>query len=494
MKDFIEEERSIIDRLYENDKMEMLYVLWLIKNYDFPYIKNGEELKDDNLESEEKVCNTVHIMYEVFNTDKSMRVNNSVESYTEFIYKFADEQIYDISSDKFTEKYKNFWSVSAENIKEATEVKLQECRNNSIRMFIDYICDCLMFDRGVPNKGKLYWDVAEKLIDDIENNTLYDIKESVQYWSLLCNTAGSYEDVKGTFDHEEKKVLQALIYIERALNIRDILFRKKDTIGYFESEAYAVDLNNIGYTLIALEGNKYTRSKYGSYESIIRRIYDEIRPFLKDTSKKLWKALVISNFGAVEGKYGNHIGAVRYDLEALALKESIIRDEEEKKLSVSKDLLLTTVKSHINIVENSLMAIFESQLIYKNKNYDNIPIEKLNEYISLIGIHSIEAAKLRIDVDRRTLLRNSDEGYPDKKFCSIHLKRAIKRLLLFIDKEYRNIRKQNSIKNNSYLICLFKSWVYISGIDKQMENLLTDYVYEKVTVTEKDIIVKTTRY
>ena len=213
MKDFIEEERSIIDRLYENDKMEMLYVLWLIKNYDFPYIKNGEELKDDNLESEEKVCNTVHIMYEVFNTDKSMRVNNSVESYTEFIYKFADEQIYDISSDKFTEKYKNFWSVSAENIKEATEVKLQECRNNSIRMFIDYICDCLMFDRGVPNKGKLYWDVAEKLIDDIENNTLYDIKESVQYWSLLCNTAGSYEDVKGTFDHEEKKVLQALIYI-----------------------------------------------------------------------------------------------------------------------------------------------------------------------------------------------------------------------------------------------------------------------------------------
>ena len=43
MKDFIEEEISVIDRLYENDKMEMLYVLWLIKNYDFPYIIKAEE-------------------------------------------------------------------------------------------------------------------------------------------------------------------------------------------------------------------------------------------------------------------------------------------------------------------------------------------------------------------------------------------------------------------------------------------------------------------
>lgn len=278
----------------------------------------------------------------------------------------------------------------------------------ALEIFSLYLCQRLMFDRSTFGEEKPELVAAENLIEDIRNHK-YGVKETIFNWCLLCSAASAMDDL---FENEypEDVVKQIIDYIKEAFEVKNVLINKKENSYFFESEMYRKHLNNVGYTLLQIERSDSNKEK-GKYLNLIQDIYDELTPFLKKTSNRKWQALVISNLGAVARARGDYALAVRYDLKALALKTSLISSEENSKNGVSRDLKLTTLKSHLNIVNNAAKAVKQVDMLYGHRD------DLIAEYCRLIEIHSTEAVLLRKQLDNDVLYDGALEGFPRKEYC-----------------------------------------------------------------------------
>lgn len=483
---------SIISEINARQELPLLYTLWLIKKYKIPYVEKGKTLHIDKRDEQERKINyTALIMKDIFSQDVNA-IYTDESRYVEFIRYAVTNGIYDIKKDSIKEAFGELWVQTKDGFKEINAKEIQQYKKVAVENFTKYLCDCLYFGRAYPEKGQLYWDSVNAIINDIETTALYDMKETSTYWSLLCGIISSYDDLD-VFEDEEK-VKETIEYVDRALSVRNKVSQKNTIDSYFGSEAYAVDLNNLGYSLLNLEKKKKAGILYSTYEDLIRKIYDEIRPLLHTTSNLKWKALVISNLGAIESRYGNYMLAVKYDLRAIAIKESLVNEEEERNLIVDKDLLLTTLKSHLNIVKNSIMAIFTSQMVYGIHDFDEVPKEVLGEYIALIGTHAVEAALLRVKIDKGINTEESENKFLDKQHSVNKLKNALERTKSFLNSFSRTLYNQKNIyeqKNKTeeaefyqkYFCYVIKQRRYISGIEKQIQCLFENY--DKVNTKSK---------
>lgn len=502
-------DKSNIEKTLSGIDKKMLHMVWLIKKYEMPYYEYLSDLEKQKIDEEvasveetyyendtvdltslvhkaekqiyekvkDKISKTALIMRDVFREHvDSMSFDETV--YNRFLTELSQLGIYDLERDEINTDVALWIERHSDNEKKETA-----------EIYARYLCNCMLYERGIPDRGRHYWYAAECFINDIEWEAQYNLSNTTVFWSLLCVTAGSYDDVYPTAERKEY-VDKTVKCINKALEVRRELYKIRDNDQYFQSEAYAIDLNNIGYTLLHIDGNKFVKGEFGNCEKLIREIYDEIVPLIKNISSPRLEALIISNLGAVAGKYGNHIEAVRYDLKALDIKRNAIINEKYS----DTDSMLTTVKSHINIANNSLMALFEIQFIYKIKGKDFVPIEKVDEYISLIGTHAVEAVRLRkkINEERLQILGNNySEGYPTSSYCGLSLKRVIKRLLLYLDEVKTDCENQIRVETSQGKIDLLKEHVksinrnvaYIEGIDVHLDGIFSEYKKASVNKT-----------
>lgn len=506
-----------LEELKENKTIKLLYILWLIKKYKLPYYEYLSEKEQERIDTaleeldnykngradmtaefsyieqkqykdiDDKISKTAFIMRDICKKDmENSDVNET--TYLAFLNTLAEHSIY-------SEKYDSLNDYVIGWIEKQNDIE----KKNAADIFAKYLCNCMMFDRGIPDRGRYYWFAAENFIYDIENTAHYNLKNTTIYWSLLCSTAGSYDDVfpSGNIEEYVNKTVQ---YINKALEVREELHGIRDNDFYFQSEAYAIDLNNIGYTLLDLDGNDYLEGEYRNCEKFVREIYDEVVPLINKISSPRLKSLIISNLGAIEGKYGNHISAVRYDLKALEIKQNVVANEQY----ADADSMLTIIKSHLNIVNNSLMAIFEMQFLYGIKSNDTLPpISEMDKYIRLIGIHAIEAVRMRkkINSDRLALCNSYyKEGFPTSTKCGIDLNRAIRRLLEFLKYMDNSLSQMIKEKENEkekekeVLTALIEYratnktyYQYIEGIDEFLKKTFKEYnenTNEKIEASE----------
>lgn len=454
--------KETVERIFDEYDFNLCLALWLIFEYDLPV----NNIKGVECPSYEEKINGI-----------ALTINDIVDS------RSVIEAYYDYSDDN-PNKYINFVQDCynshvifsdhkkfklSDSFKKQIMLRRKTQRDDIILNFVNYLCDCLLFDRSDCYAAKDFFTGAKKFAENIENNYFPQLKNSVSHWRLLIMILSAMEDIDNVNQSTNKdNNIEILKYAKKAFEVRQGLSDSFSSDPYFSSDIYAVDLNNLGYSLLQAHRNGCTLGTAQNSEKIIREIFAEAMSFYKTSTNIGWKALIISNLGAVEGIFGNYFEAVRYDLKALEIKNALIQRQSDGNFRDDRDLRLTKLKSHLNIVSNSSKAL---RKINNDINNDSDECndelrDKIQYYCELVGIHAIESKRLRYDIEQEDYIfvkgnvkvKPTDRNeFPDEAYCIEKLQGGIRDTKSMLD----------SLINCNELIHLKD---YIDSVDKVLCN------------------------
>ena len=467
------------EKFGEETGASLLVALWLLKKYEVPYIRGSED--EVVLHRDGTIKLLEDVLRDTIAFDRA-KMKNIYYSFVDFAIR---EGIFDEKNNCIAKEY----IKCCEDIASEMDVVIPA-------RFTSYLSDCTDFDRGEADAAFKYIRPMLKLEKDIETTGIFDLRSSDAYWSLLCAIASAMDDTDDTFDDESddaksiKNTLEELyegkkyfgledpkiaqiaeFHIMKALGIRKKILENNDPENYFESASYFKELNNIAYTLLHVDKSPDTGKPFGYYEHMIRDFYDILRAHMDNAiNSDLWKGLVVSNFGAVEAMYGSRTDALRYDEEAIAIKEAYATKQKQLNLIVEDDTQLTIIKSHLNIVNNGMGAIFEiTPIIELNSNkVTDINEEKerrITEYVMLIGIHAIQALMLRNKID-------GENASPKRERIAGEIKGNLTRLHKFLEE----------IKQRELVTYVEGITVAAESIFPECKDLEFDGTYQKFDV------------
>ena len=462
---------KILEKFGTGKDFKNLTILWLIEKYEV--IDMTKEDTTEYVSFEEYKTFVTRVMADVLKNNETDAARIDEGRLLNFVDSVMVKGIYDKKRRKFDDSF---------NEKIGNLIKTNG--NIGISVFVSYVVYQLYFDREKPYNAAPFIEIALKLAKDIEKNAAYNLINTAIYFSLLSGIASAADDL-ANLGYEERRKLCAE-YIFKALEVKERISGSREYEGYFGREAYVIDLNNLAYSMLRLEGSYF---KFGENRELIMKIYDEILPLLTNVTKDVLKAMIISNLGAVQAKYGNYVNAVDYDLQALDLKLSVVIDEARRNLEATMDSRLALLKTYRNIVVNSSKALLEQQFHYSLKRQGCPGVAKIAKYVRLIGIYSVKAVDFFIEISDYAAKKGIPlkDIAPDKTAMLRDIKPALAQTGRFLE-DLKGICCKAIGKD------LERMKKYLKGIDGSIGVYIEPYD-ELVCFLNEDIItIKSTTY
>ena len=462
---------KILEKFGTGKDFKNLTILWLIEKYGI--IDRTKEGGTEEVSFEKYKTIVTRAMADVLKNNETDAERIDEGRLLNFVDSVMVKGVYDKKRHKFDDTFN-----------ERLGNLIKDKGNTGVYTFTTYIVNELYFDRERPYNAASFIEIALKLAKDIENNAAYNLINTAIYFSLLSGIASSADDLAELGDEERRKLCAE--YIFKALQVKEKISGSKEYEGYFRSETYIIDLNGLAYSMLRLDGSHF---KFGENRELIMKIYDEILPLLANVTKDKRKALVMSNLGAVQAKYGNYVNAVDYDLQALDLKLSVVIDEARKNLEAKMDSRLTLLRTYRNIVVNSSKALLDQQFHYRLKRQGCPGVAKIAKYVRLIGIYSVKAVDFFIEISDYAAKKGIPlkDIAPDKTAMLRDIKPALVQTIRFLD-DLKGICCKAIGKD------LERMRKYLESIDESIGVYIEPYD-ELVCFLDEDIItIKSTTY
>ena len=461
---------KILEKFGTGKDFKNLTILWLIEKYGI--IDRTKEDCTEEVSFEKYKTIVTRAIADVLKNNETDAERIDEGRLLNFVDSVMVKGVYDKKRHKFDETFN-----------ERLGNLIKDKGNTGVYTFTTYIVNELYFDRERPYNAASFIEIALKLAEDIENNAAYNLINTAIHFSLLSGIASVADDLAG-LGYEERRKLCAE-YIFKALQVKEKISGSKEYEGYFRSETYIVDLNSLAYSMLRLEGSHF---KFGENRELIMKIYDEILPLLANVTKDKRKALVMSNLGAVQAKYGNYVNAVDYDLQALDLKLSVVIDEARRNLEATMDSRLALLKTYRNIVVNSSKALLEQQFHYELKRQGCPGVAKIAKYIRLIGIYSVKAVDFFIEISDYAAKKGTplEDIAPDKKAMLRDIKPALAQTIRFL----KDLKIDCEMIVNE--LELMKK--YLESIDESIGVYIDAYDKFECSVEAANIEIKNTIY
>lgn len=462
---------KILEKFGTGKDFKNLTILWLIEKYGIIDRTNEDGTEDVGFKKYKTIV--TRAMADVLKNNETDAERIDEGRLLNFVDSVMVKGVYDKKRHKFDDTFN-----------EKLEDMIKSKGNIGVDTFTTYIVSELYFDREKPYNAASFFEIALKLAEEIENNAAYNLINTAKYFSLLSGIASAADDLAEQGDKEKRKVCAE--YIFKALKVKEGISRSREYEGYFMNEAYIIDLNNMAYSMLHLDGSYF---KFGENRKLIMKIYDEILPLLTNVTKDKLKAMVISNLGAVQAKYGNYVNAVDYDLQALDLKLSVVIDEARRNLEARLDSRLTLLRTYRNIVVNSSKALLEQQFHYRLKGKENPDIDEISKYVIWIESYAPRAMGLLkeicISARQKGISEKTIESY--EKNTVKDIKPALMQTSQYLEDLKDEYTEEISAKLDSFKVTL-------DTIDKKMGDYVEMYNKKKYHLDLGEIKIKSSRY